>query len=444
MTQFKLCALPRPSMYGRIGSDGPRGPENPLHMGGHGFGVLHKKAPEIAAATREQQVRTENTQWGNYLKLVDDVKQLFRQVFQIPDTHEIAFDSNTTAFHDKLFRSLLKPEDTVLGIDVEFHALHRTLTALKHRGDIKDISVFEYKDGKDFTKRLAEEIQQTDAKVLSLSHVPSNRQTFFDLQPVLDEAEAKGIHVILDLTQSIGNVLFDMSKVMRPNVTCLFTGIKYLHCGENLGVCVFKKDLPNTSGSTGWFANPAALPHAASTQVVPQYAEGLQFGGGTPGNIQALSLALATLNQFTKPGYTPQEQHTQILQQQDQVLDDLDRTPDALLTRQSLHNKRAGKSNERSNTLVFDLKDSPCSADDISAYLASKGVIVDVRERQLIRMGFQPNLEDEEITFLTTTLANTTAESVAAFKASQEVKETEPAPRPRSEFTNTLLAIAEL
>ena len=401
MLQFKLLASQKFPFYSY--NLQTRGVHAPLYMGGHGFGILHQASPEIAKKIREFQTQTENTQWETYLTLLTSVKSLFKTIFKIPQTHEIAFDSNTTAFHNKIIPSIHRTKKPVLMIDTEFHALWRTLIRLKEKERIKKISLFKYEDGEKFTKRLKRKLKRTSAKTLLISHVQSNRQTFFDLTTILKTTKEKKIHVILDVTQSLGNVLHDLSNVCHPHVTLLCSGIKYLHCGENLGLCIFPKKTYNFSDSTGWFSNPHILTKAACSQKSTKFTPGLQFNGGTPGNIHALSLAYVTLKQFQIPEYSLLNQHRYILDCQKQVLDALDSSQTKLFNRQNLHNK-INEKEDRSNTLVFDMKKIPLSTEIITHYLSTQGLIVDQRENRYIRIGFQPNLTHVDIQFLIETL----------------------------------------
>ena len=402
-------------------------------MGGHGFGVLHRNAPEIARATREFQIRTENQQWETYVELTQKVKDELRKVFNIPESHEIAFDSNTTAFHNKLIPSIHKKGSPIITTDVEFHALWRSSIALVTHDQASSLEVVKYKDGKTFQSDLENKLKETRNATLLISHVSSNRQTCFEINPILKIAAQNQIKVVLDLTQSIGNVVFNLSFLEGSNCSALFSGIKYLHCGQNFGVCIFPKDLQNTSTSTGWFANPETLAQAASSFPENQFTESLQFNGATPGNIDSLALDFTTLLAYQTANNSPKEHHTVILKQQKYVLSQLNGIPNLLLSQRTLHLYKE-LDPYQSNTLIFDLGEENVNVEKVVHYLYQNGIVVDAREGRFIRMGFQPNLTIEQLNHLADVLKLTTKKMV---------EQTEYSPIPKTDFLSQLTDLSK-
>lgn len=155
--------------------------------------------------------------------LVDETRKLLCRFFGGTDSNRLTFGYNSTDALNLAIFGLIKAGDHVVTTHVEHNATLRPLWKLEHEGGVQvdwvDFDAQGYVDPQEIIRRL-----RKNTKAVVMNHGSNVIGTVQDVATVGKVCRERGIHLILDVSQTAGMVPVKMDE-LGADVIC-FTGHK--------------------------------------------------------------------------------------------------------------------------------------------------------------------------------------------------------------------------
>lgn len=156
--------------------------------------------------------------------MVDETRKLLCAFFGGTDPNRLVFGYNSTDSLNLAIFGLIQTGDHVVTTHVEHNATLRPLWKLQNEGvevDWVDFDERGYMDPQEIIKRL-----KKSTKAVVMNHASNVIGTVQDVAPIGKACRERGIHLILDVSQSAGMIPVKMDE-LGADVVC-FTGHKSL------------------------------------------------------------------------------------------------------------------------------------------------------------------------------------------------------------------------
>lgn len=215
---------------------------------------------------------------------IQRTRQKFARFFGAPDADRVIFTANATDSLNIALLGILKPGDHVITTRLEHNSVLRPLHHLQKKGDITcSVVSFDQQgfiDPDDIKKAV-----RPETRLVVMTHASNVLGTIQPVNEVGAVCEAHGIDLVVDASQSAGQVPVDMKKM---NASALvFTGHKSLYGPPGIGGLILHPEIEINAtrfGGTGI--------HSASLNHTRDFPHRLEAGTHNLMGIIGLSLAL--------------------------------------------------------------------------------------------------------------------------------------------------------
>lgn len=157
--------------------------------------------------------------------LVDETRDLLCRFFGGTDPDRLVFTHNSTDALNLAIGGLIRPGDHVITTRLEHNATLRPLWELQHDAGVEvdwvDFDEAGYVDPEAVIRRL-----RKDTRAVVMNHASNVIGTVQDVAPIGAACRERGVHLVLDASQSAGMVPVDADE-LGADVIC-FTGHKSL------------------------------------------------------------------------------------------------------------------------------------------------------------------------------------------------------------------------
>lgn len=181
-------------------------------------------------------------------RVVEETRELVKQLFQVDQDYEVAFTNNATVALNEVLKGLIQPGDHVITTDWEHNSVLRPLYQLEKQGAIIDFVRSEPVTGRLDYAGFAEKIRP-ETKAVICNHASNVTGNLLELEWVKNFCAEHGVYLIIDASQTAGVVPIDLSDG-KVAALC-FTGHKSLYGPQGTGGVCLKKELPLEPVLTG-------------------------------------------------------------------------------------------------------------------------------------------------------------------------------------------------
>lgn len=188
---------------------------------------------------------------GYALRALDCVlaaKDLVHQLFSAGDDYAVAFTHNSTTALNMVLKGLVRPGDHVLSTVWEHNAVLRPLYQLEEAGAAIDFIGCDAATGRLHYDELEEKLRP-ETRLVVCNHASNVTGNVLDLDTVKAFCQRHGLYLVLDVSQSAGQIPIDLSD---GSVTAVcFTGHKSLYGPGGTGGLCIRRDAPVRPYITG-------------------------------------------------------------------------------------------------------------------------------------------------------------------------------------------------
>ncbi|MGH9349242.1 MAG: kynureninase [Vicinamibacterales bacterium] len=352
-------------------------------------GHSHQAWPDVAFEAQQQawldSAELVDEKWSRAAEQAARVQAHWKRLLG-DEEGGIALGQNTHELVTRLLSALpLGQRPKLATTDGEFHTIRRQLDRLAEGG--LDVVKVAARPADALADRLVPAVDDRTACVLVSSVLYETAEIVPGLGRLAAACAARGSTLLVDAYHHLNVVPFDIAAMGLQQAFVTGGGYKYCQLGEGNG---FLRVPPGTRMRpvlTGWFAEFAALEHAASRAAV-EYGSGAEAFAGATYDPTAHYRAAAVFEFHVRQGLTPARlreisRHQVGLLQH--AFESLDLSP-ALARIEPMPSERRGG---------FLAIRSP-HAGDLSRALRGRGVLTDFRG-DLLRLGPAPYLSDTQL-----------------------------------------------
>lgn len=181
---------------------------------------------------------------------MDNCRDTLKKFFHADDSYEVAFTNNSTLALNILLKGLLKKGDHVITTVYEHNAVLRPLYQLEK--EEVELSIVGADENGNLYYDQFEKLIKTNTKMIVCNHASNVIGNIIDLEYIKNICKEHNLLLIVDVSQSAGNVKIDLSDEIIDAIC--FTGHKSLYGPTGIGGTVLKKNLvlePVISGGDG-------------------------------------------------------------------------------------------------------------------------------------------------------------------------------------------------
>lgn len=280
-------------------------PDDVTYLNGAYMSPSHKKVD--AAGTKGIQAKRQpfNFSVNSFFNPIEEVRQQFSKLINNPEPNRIVTIPSVSYGMATIANNIQigKGENIVL-IGEQFPSnvyVWRELAA-KKGADILTVSAPDTQTnrGKIWNERLLETIN-SNTKLVAMAHVHWADGTWFDLEAVRQRTREVGALLILDGTQSVGALPFDLQKIQPDALVC--ASYKWLMGPYSLGVAYYGEALDGGKPiEESWFNRYKSEDFAGLVNYEDKYQAGAwRYQIGEASNFALIPMlleALKTLNQW--------------------------------------------------------------------------------------------------------------------------------------------------
>ena len=137
-------------------------------------------------------------------------------------------------------------------------------------------------------------------KVVAIAHVHWADGTLFDLMAIRQATQAVGALLIIDGTQSVGSLPFDVQRIQPDALIC--AGYKWLMGPYGIGVAYYGEYFDNGNPiEENWINRKESENFANLVNYQPEYQSGsLRYGVGEQSNFILIPMMIAAINQLNQ------------------------------------------------------------------------------------------------------------------------------------------------
>ncbi len=183
--------------------------------------------------------------------IVNDTRELIKKFFNAGDNYHCVMNSGSTESLNFAIKGLDLENANVVISATEHNSVIRPLKYLEKLGKIS-LDIVEC-DNTGFVKpEKIENAIKENTKLICINHSSNVTGTIQDAEAITELAHRNSILVLIDGSQSSGNINIDLDKI-NADIFC-FTGHKSLYGIPGTGGIIFKKSIPLTPfkhGGTG-------------------------------------------------------------------------------------------------------------------------------------------------------------------------------------------------
>lgn len=202
------------------------------------------------------------------------VRDKISKFFNVGNALNVAFTNNSTTALNFAVKSLVEENDIVVTTEMDHNSTLRPLYTDREKLNL-DIRVLKIDDILVDLKELLEEVEKSGKKVkfLCINHMSNVTGKTLDIEKIGEICKAKGVKLIVDVSQSAGIIPIDMQK-MNIDILC-FTGHKSLYAIQGIGGICIKDGIkikPLLCGGSGSYStnlvHPTEMPEVVEGGTV--------------------------------------------------------------------------------------------------------------------------------------------------------------------------------
>lgn len=186
---------------------------------------------------------------------IDETRELLKTLFNAPSKKHVWFYQNATgALNQALFGYPFKEGDHVVSTALEHNSVRRPLEQLRERKGLAITYVQPDEEGIISPEKIAQACTD-QTKAIVLSHGSNVTGAYLELEKIGEMAEAHGIVLIVDASQTAGVIDIDMKRDRISMLAC--AGHKGLLGPQGTGVLIVADDFgltPLSYGGTGSYS----------------------------------------------------------------------------------------------------------------------------------------------------------------------------------------------
>ncbi len=197
---------------------------------------------------------------GSSSDVVGIARKEIAQFFEAPDPKRLVFGGNASDLLNAIIHSNLKEGDHVVTTVAEHNSVLRPLFTLKERKGLEISLVTVDKDSYLDLEDLKHSIKG-NTRMIVINHASNVTGAVQDIGSVIGIAKEKGIPVLLDASQSAGNVVISLKDT--PVEYLVFTGHKSLYGPTGIGAAYISEGFdfpPFKQGGTGLLSDGLLQP----------------------------------------------------------------------------------------------------------------------------------------------------------------------------------------
>lgn len=183
-------------------------------------------------------------------------RETIARLFGASDPKQVLFFQNATAAINQAIKGYpFQPGDHVIATALEHNSIRRPLEFLKREAGIK-VSYIDIRGDASSAREKIRQAVTPSTVLLAMTHASNVTGEILPVEGAADAAKQNGIHVLLDVSQTIGHIDVDMQKLNADMLA--FPGHKGLLGPQGTGVLMVEGEIsliPLIHGGTGSFSH---------------------------------------------------------------------------------------------------------------------------------------------------------------------------------------------
>lgn len=212
--------------------------------------MSYPKAPKLYESILKQLANMDfKDNFDDYLgvtkKLIDETRELICKLINFDKSSNVIFTPNSSTSANMLIKTLFNKGDHIIVSSMESDYIMKPLNSLINKG--VDISKVPFNSNGQLDTNVIPRLITPNTKAIILSHLSNVSGVILPLEQIGQICDMYNLLFIVDASQSLGVVDFNMNKINADAV--IFSGNKYLLGPEGTGGFVIKDTLAYRLGS---------------------------------------------------------------------------------------------------------------------------------------------------------------------------------------------------